>query len=290
MRAIALLDVLELQDRRCAVASRFARAVGQGFGTGLELGHGSGIECVRLAEVQVQVALQTLQEPAEHGDDQHVVHRHRRQGLHDQEVGGIEALADREDFGQGDDRDQRSQLDHCDVFIDQRGQGDTERLGDHDQTLQAKQADTQGAPGFFLALGDRDQATTVDFCHVRRFRDHQGQQAGVEGVGQDRPATGKQLRQVVDEDHQHQQWDAAEEPDVDRCGNAQQRRLGQLGRGQKKAQQHADEPGQGTELNHRDAGFPEVREGKQGEEIRPFELHRAPQSAAAVQGRQITKL
>ena len=245
---------------------------------------------MRLAEVQVQVALQTLQEKAKHGDDQHVVDAYRRQGFHDQEVGGIEALADGENFRQGDHRDQRGQFDHGDVFIDQRGQRDTESLGDHDQALHAEQADTQRAPGFFLALGHGDQTTTVDFRHVRRFGDHQGQQAGVEGVGQDRSAAGKQLRQVVDEDHQHQQRDAAEEPNVDRCGNAQQGRLGQLGRGQDKTQQHADEPGQGTELDHRDAGIPEVWQGEQGEEIRPIELHRAPQSAAPMQGRQMTRL
>ncbi|MNM44339.1 hypothetical protein D3C81_552330 [compost metagenome] len=262
--AIAFLDVLQLQDRRRVVAGGFARSVGQGFGAGLEPGDGGCVECVRLAEVQVQVALQALQEITEHGDDQHVIDAYRRQGFHDQEVGGIEALADREDFGQGDDRDQRCQLDHRDVFIDQRGQRNTECLGDHDQALHAEQADTQRAPGFLLAFGHGDQATTMDFRHVRRFSDHQGQQARVEGVGQNRSATGKQLRQVVDEDHQHQQRDAAEEPDVDRCGNAQQGRLGQLGRGQDKTQQHADEPGQGTELDYRDAGLPEVREGEQG--------------------------
>ncbi|MNP19507.1 hypothetical protein D3C76_1120410 [compost metagenome] len=105
--AIALLDVVQLQDRRCVVACGFARNVGQGFGAGLEPGDGGRVECVRLAEVQVQVALQTLQEIAEHGDDQHVIDAYRGQGFHDQEVGGIEALADGEDFGQGDDRDQR---------------------------------------------------------------------------------------------------------------------------------------------------------------------------------------
>jgi hypothetical protein len=89
-------------------------------------------------------------------------------------------------------------------YIDQRRQRNTEGLGNHDQPLHTEGADAEGAAGFLLALEHRDQAATMNLRHISRFGHHQGQQAGIERIGQYRAGARDQLRQVVDEHHQHQ--------------------------------------------------------------------------------------
>jgi len=227
-----------------------------------------------VALVDVEKALQSFEQEIEHRDDEHVEERHRRHGLDHQEVLRIQTLADHQDLGQRDHRHQRGELDDGDVFVGQRRQRHPQRLGNHHAPLRAEELQAQCPRRFALALGNREQATAMDLGHVGGLADHQREQAGPERVGQDRRGAGQRLRQVVDKDQQHQQRQAAEQPDVTARRHAEQAMLGLLGQRQQKAQADAQDPGQGAELDHRPRRTPELGIAQQTKHVIPVECHR----------------
>ena len=271
--AVVLVDVAQVQRRRSTWLTNPGVAGRHLWQAAAQLGHLGIAEGARLAPAKVEVALQVLQAPAEQADDQHVVHGHGAEGFQHQEVLRVEALADQQQLAEGDHRDQRGQLDDGHVLVGQGRQGDAKGLRHDDQALRAETADAQRASGLALPFGYRKQTAAVDFRHVRRLGQYQGEQTGVERVGQYLAAGRHQLRQVVDEDQQHQQRHAAKEPYVDRGWCAEPATGGLLGTGQTEAQHQAEQPGQAAEFHHRPARGPEGRHGKQGEEIAPFERH-----------------
>ncbi|MNI57291.1 hypothetical protein D3C73_1123460 [compost metagenome] len=112
-----------------------------------------------------------------------------------------------------------------------------------DQPLHTAITDPQGLAGLQLPLAHGQQAAPVDLGDVRRFTEHQGDQASRVGIGQHHAGGGERLRQVVDEDQQHQQWQAAEEPDVEAGAVPDPAARGLPRQGQEKAEDNAQYPG-----------------------------------------------
>lgn len=84
--AIAFGDAAHFKRlRQTGLAGRWGWR-GRLFQAGTQLVAAAVIQRVRLSALQVKLALQPMEGRAEHRHDQHVVHRHRQQGFHDQEV------------------------------------------------------------------------------------------------------------------------------------------------------------------------------------------------------------
>ena len=89
------------------------------------------IEGLRTLTLNIQQVFQRPEQPAKHRDDHNVVNGDRQQRLHDEKILRVQALAGQQQLRQRNNRQNRAELDDGDVFVNQRGQGNTKRLRDN---------------------------------------------------------------------------------------------------------------------------------------------------------------
>ena len=202
--------------------------------------------------------LQRLQQRVEDRDDEHVVEGDRQHRLHDLEVLGVVPLSHEEDLRERDDRDERCQLDDGDELVAKGRESDPERLRDDDEPLRPHLGDAEHMSRLILALSDGKQGSAMDLRDVGGLAQDQGDQAGEERCREDDTRLGKGLGQVIDEDQENQQRQAAEEPYVECRRLADGGDAGLPSQGDEEAQNHADHPAQYAQLDYRQRREPEV--------------------------------
>ena len=173
MIAVALADADGRSSERVgavpcrAVRTSFAACTGRGVSTGMT--------AVRpRAERDIKVLFEHFQRVAEHRDDQHIVERDGQHRLQHLEVLRVQAFA--EPLSASEMTDTSDVLfDDRNVLVNERGQRDTKRLRQHDQPLQADEADPER-----LRAGPCGAHRAMDLGDVGRFADRKRQQAGPE--------------------------------------------------------------------------------------------------------------